>query len=70
MVELAGRIDIPVAAGAGRPLVRQLVTATYAPMARTAWEEHSFRSRRPSPSPSLLPNLSGMLRENTPEKLL
>jgi len=30
MVELAGRTDIPVAAGAGRPLVRQLVTATYA----------------------------------------
>src|SRR5215471_18790232 len=30
MVELAGRTDIPVSAGAGRPLVRQLVTATYA----------------------------------------
>jgi inosine-uridine nucleoside N-ribohydrolase len=30
MVELAGRTEIPVAAGAGRPLLRQLVTATYA----------------------------------------
>ncbi len=30
MVEIAGRIDIPVAAGAKAPLVRRLVTATYA----------------------------------------
>jgi inosine-uridine nucleoside N-ribohydrolase len=30
MVELAGRTDIPVAAGAKTPLVRRLVTATYA----------------------------------------
>jgi inosine-uridine nucleoside N-ribohydrolase len=30
MVEIAGRKDIPVAAGAKRPLVRRLVTATYA----------------------------------------
>src|ERR1700686_2770999 len=30
MVEIAGRTDIPVAAGAGSPLVRRLVTATYA----------------------------------------
>src|SRR5436305_2833308 len=30
MVEVAGRTDIPVAAGAAAPLVRRLVTATYA----------------------------------------
>ena len=30
LVEIAGRIDIPVAAGARGPLVRRLVTATYA----------------------------------------
>lgn len=30
MVEIAGRTDIPVAAGADRPLERRLVTATYA----------------------------------------
>ena len=30
MVEIAGRTDIPVAAGARAPLVRRLVTATYA----------------------------------------
>ena len=30
MVEIAGRTDIPVAAGAKAPLVRRLVTATYA----------------------------------------
>jgi inosine-uridine nucleoside N-ribohydrolase len=30
MVEIAGRTDIPVAAGAGVPLVRRLVTAEYA----------------------------------------
>jgi inosine-uridine nucleoside N-ribohydrolase len=30
MVEIAGRTDIPVAAGAKSPLVRRLVTATYA----------------------------------------
>src|ERR1700720_2869250 len=30
MVEIAGRTDIPVAAGANRPLERRLVTATYA----------------------------------------
>jgi inosine-uridine nucleoside N-ribohydrolase len=30
MVEIAGRTDIPVAAGAKQPLVRRLVTATYA----------------------------------------
>jgi inosine-uridine nucleoside N-ribohydrolase len=30
MVEIAGRTDIPVAAGASRPLERRLVTATYA----------------------------------------
>lgn len=30
MVEIAGRTDIPVAAGARNPLVRRLVTATYA----------------------------------------
>ncbi|HXM65896.1 MAG TPA: nucleoside hydrolase [Candidatus Acidoferrum sp.] len=30
MVEIAGRTDIPVAAGARSPLVRRLVTATYA----------------------------------------
>jgi pyrimidine-specific ribonucleoside hydrolase len=30
MVEIAGRIDIPVAAGARTPLLRRLVTATYA----------------------------------------
>ena len=30
MVEIAGRTDIPVAAGASAPLVRRLVTATYA----------------------------------------
>ncbi len=30
MVEIAGRNDIPVAAGAKRPLLRRLVTATYA----------------------------------------
>ena len=30
MVELAGRTDIPVAAGAKTPLIRRLVTATYA----------------------------------------
>src|SRR5450631_761399 len=30
MVEIAGRTDIPVAAGARTPLVRRLVTATYA----------------------------------------
>jgi inosine-uridine nucleoside N-ribohydrolase len=30
MVEVAGRTDIPVAAGAKRPLLRRLVTATYA----------------------------------------
>jgi hypothetical protein len=30
MVEVAGRTDIPVAAGAPSPLVRRLVTATYA----------------------------------------
>src|SRR5438445_12738430 len=30
MVEIAGRADIPVAAGARRPLLRRLVTAVYA----------------------------------------
>jgi inosine-uridine nucleoside N-ribohydrolase len=30
MVEVAGRMDIPVAAGAKEPLMRRLVTATYA----------------------------------------
>lgn len=30
MVEIAGRTDIPVAAGANRPLLRRLVSATYA----------------------------------------
>src|SRR5882724_6838437 len=30
MVEIAGRTDIPVAAGARAPLMRRLVTATYA----------------------------------------
>src|SRR5438045_452866 len=30
MVEIAGRTDIPVAAGARAPLLRRLVTATYA----------------------------------------
>ncbi|MGE5204935.1 MAG: nucleoside hydrolase [Chlamydiota bacterium] len=30
MLEIAGRMDIPVAAGAKEPLVRRLVTATYA----------------------------------------
>lgn len=30
MVEIAGRTDIPVAAGAREPLIRRLVTATYA----------------------------------------
>jgi inosine-uridine nucleoside N-ribohydrolase len=30
MVEIAGRTDIPVAAGASHPLMRRLVTATYA----------------------------------------
>ena len=30
MVEIAGRTDIPVAGGANRPLLRQLVSATYA----------------------------------------
>src|SRR5215472_14354182 len=30
MVEIAGRSDIPVAAGAKAPLMRRLVTATYA----------------------------------------
>src|SRR6202795_432470 len=30
MIEIAGRTDIPVAAGARSPLVRRLVTATYA----------------------------------------
>src|ERR1700719_1337855 len=30
LVEIAGRTDIPVAAGAATPLVRRLVTATYA----------------------------------------
>src|SRR2546423_14161804 len=30
LVEIAGRTDIPVAAGARAPLVRRLVTATYA----------------------------------------
>jgi inosine-uridine nucleoside N-ribohydrolase len=30
MLELAGRTDVPVAAGADHPLVRQLITASYA----------------------------------------
>ncbi len=30
LLEIAGRTDIPVAAGADRPLVRRLITATYA----------------------------------------
>jgi len=30
LLEIAGRTDIPVAAGAGKPLVRRLVTASYA----------------------------------------
>ena len=30
LVEIAGRPDVPVAAGASGPLVRRLVTATYA----------------------------------------
>jgi pyrimidine-specific ribonucleoside hydrolase len=30
LVEIAGRTDVPVAAGASQPLVRELITATYA----------------------------------------
>jgi len=49
LVEIAGRTDIPVAAGARAPLVRRLVTATY------AHGENGLGGRGLSPEPTTKP---------------
>jgi hypothetical protein len=56
MVEIAGRTDIPVAAGASGPLLRRLVTATTR-MARMALAEPYSQNRNASQSLSRLRNL-------------
>jgi len=48
MVEIAGRTDIPVAAGAKAPLVRRLVTAAYA-HGENGLVVRSFRNRKSNP---------------------
>ena len=49
MVEIAGRTDIPVAAGAKGPLMRRLVTAAYA-HGENGLGGAVFPSRKSSPS--------------------